>query len=302
MEEWLMDLKTIHDGPLHLGALALRLPEPWKISAVAEINGEPVAMSYNNVTRSNSEIRTKAGPIYFCDAETIGVPLVWGDYVFAAGECGDLLCALNGQIQKAFPLDWATTCCVYGGRPLVIDQKKDKKNYVRDCITGDTVCMMPGNYIALDSCVWRGLLWAAIGWDQGLSCSDGKLYRAKMCQSVVNHRDQLLFSSGNRVMTLENGGVKTLGELPCEKIMQLESFDNDFLYIVGAKPDTLWMLDSRGQLSTVGVVTDGQVDEVGGVCFGWCASRNYFVRTRKGSQVISGRRTDCAEVYPIIGG
>lgn len=286
-----------------IGKMIHRFSEPWKVSAMAEIAGEPVIMAYSNVSRSDSQIWLRGRVEYSDHAETLGQPLVYGDYIISAGECGDLVYSYKWWHPKTrFKLGWATTTCVFNGRPVVIDRPDNDAKHVvvRDCETGATVQTMPGAYIALDSCEWGGKLWAAIGWDQGLSCSDGKLYRAKACQSVCVFRNHLLFSSGNKVLTLKAGKIVTMAELPCEKIMQLEVVEEDMLYIVGAGPDTLWTVDAGGNISTAGVVADGSVGEVGGVCFGWCATRNYFARPRKGSRKINGRQTDCGEVYEIV--
>lgn len=298
-----MQFKTIESKP-RLGALCHQFPEPWKVSAMAEIGKDLVVMAYDNVSRHNSQIWLGSGYKAYSDdkAETLGRPMVVGDFIVTAGECGYLVYSHKGGIPvRHIKLGWATTCNIFNGQAVVIDRPdNDADNViVRDCLTGATVFSMPGAYIALDSAVWAGKLWAAIGWDQGLSCSDGNMRRLPMCSCVVNHRDRLFVSSRNRIYIMESGNLVQVAELPCEKIMHMVSVGDDMM-IAGAKPDTAWQVDSQWGLHTLGTVEDGRVDEVGGVCFGWQISRNYYVRTRKGSKKVNGRQTDCAEVYPII--
>jgi hypothetical protein len=302
-----MNFKNIKQSETkRLGKLIHRFDAPWRISALAEIKDEPVAMIYHNVSRHNSEIWSKSGRLYHDDAaETLGQPILFNkdgnQFIITAGECGYLVYSQDGGLpNRHFKLDWATTCCIFNGKPVVIDQKKDKKNYVRDCVTGEDLFQMPGSYIALDSAVWHGLLWAAVGWDQGLSCSNGRLYKADMCQCVVNHSDHLLWTSKNKVMTFDGSdNVITLGELPCEKIMHMVSFDG-ILHIAGCNPDTAWRLDTNNVLSTLGTITEKTVNSVGGEAFGWRISENYFGRVRKGDEFQNGRRKDQGEIYEII--
>lgn len=291
-----------------IGKLVHRFPEGWKISALAEINNEPVVMAYSNVTRCDSQIWTKDGQIPLspeaASAETIGQPITWGSFNIAAGECGYLVFSwCGGPPQHKFKLDWASTCCVYRGKPIVIDQRDDGKNYVRNCNTpnGDVLFEMPGRYIALDSCEYNGKLYAAVGWDQGLSCSDGTLIPAKMCHCCLVHRGELIFTSGNKVLKLAGPGAVACGELPCEKIMHVISIDDRILRFACANPDSVYDYDSNtGELAHLGTVADMPVEEVGGQCFGWRVSRNYFARTRRGpGKAENGRDLDMGEVWEI---
>ena len=283
------------DTQPRLGNLVYEAPANWKISALAEVNGGVMLGIYDNISRHDSKIVWNGVSVTYAndegkftdvfDAETIGQPLVVGRYAGCAGECGKLIVALNGIVMehKKATLKWATTCALFDGAAYVFDSD-GKECVAKDCITGLPAFTMPGTGIIMAATEFNGLMWAAMADSDdkkhGVSCSNGKLWRADSCQCIVNAWGRLLFTSGNKVSAMDPEGAVFLAELPCEKIMHMVMSGGKLL-IAGANPDTAWMADQNGNLYTIGSFSTGNA-KVGGSCFRVRISGGYFARAWNG--------------------
>ena len=291
------------DTQPRLGKLVYQCPINWKISALAELPSGVMLGIYDNVSRRDSKILWNGKVVARLvdgvmsdnfNAETIGQPLIVGNYAIAAGECGYLVAATGGRVfehEKA-KLKWATTCALYAGVAYVFDSDGEK-NTARDCITGETAFIMPGTGIIMAATEFNFLMWAAMAdsddGKHGVSCSNGRLWRADACMCIVNAWGRLLFSSGNKVSAMDPAGPVLIKELPCEKIMHM-AMCSGRLRIAGANPDTAWEADCHGNLTTIGTFTDGNA-AVGGSCFRVRISDRYFARAFNG---VTG------QVYEVI--
>ena len=296
-----MQLKHIESEP-RLGELVYSAPADWKISCLWEAHGNWMAGIYDNDTRRDSKIIWNGNPIFTCTAETIGQPTEWNNYVAAAGECGKLIWSKSGRVGESISLKWASACALWGNAPVVINwpgksrkakARDDDRNQVIDCLTGHVVCQMPGTGIAMAALEVNTLLVAAIADSDdkmhGLSISDGRLIRAASCQCVTLFCGKLLYTTTNRVCQFDGTRDLCLGELDCEKIMDMRvvnrNAENPYgtLRIAGANHDTVWDVDNMGQVRTVARFDHGNA-EVGGSCFRVRASDNYFSRCENGTQ------------------
>jgi len=287
-----------------LGKKVFELPTPWKISALAELPGGVMLGAYHNDTRRDSQIYWNGKPLTHLvdgreaagfDAETIGQPLVLGDYAVVAGECGHLIGAIKGHVfvYERVQLKWATTCAMYNSTAYVLDSN-GIATWARECVTGDKHFVMPGTGIIMAATEFDGFLWAAMADSDdkhhGLSCSNGDLRWFNSCQCVVNAWGRLLFSTGNEVWAMDRHGPVRLGDLPCEKIMDMRMVETGDLRIAGANPDTAWEADHTGTVYNIGTIRSGNA-KVGGSCFRVRVSDKYFARCRDGHT---------GEVYEII--
>lgn len=280
---------TKYDHQPRLADQAWEAPNNWKASFLCEFGDNIAVGIYDNDSRHDSQILWNTQPVHTSNDETIGYPVAFGPYTIAAGECGNLIVENRGNIFRHIPLGWATTCIVYAGVPYVLDkQKGDTSLRARDCITGHTIFRMPGDDIAMDADIFNGLLWAAVtdsGRDYGLSCSNGNLIRLPGCQAVRAIWDTLLFSSQNKIMTLDGDKPICLGELPCEKVMRMVKI-GDRLRIAGANPDSFWEIDRSGKVATIGVFNDFN-RKVGGTCFRTHISEHVAIRCKNGNQAVA---------------
>lgn len=295
-----MKLKHVESEP-RLGECVYTAPADWKISCLWEAHGNWMAGIYDNNTRRDSKIIWNGQPIKrlvdgvetdLFNAETIGQPVTWNNYVAAAGECGKLIWSKSGHVGESIPLKWASACAVWGNMPVVINWN-GKTHDVLDCLTGHVVCEIPGTGIAMSAIEVGTHLVAAIADSDdkkhGLSISDGRLIRAAGCQCVTLFCGKLLYSTMNRVCQFDGTKDLCLGELDCEKIMDMrvigrnETNPYGTLRIAGGNPDTVWDIDNMGRVTTVARLTDGNA-EVGGSCFRVRASDNYVSRCENGTQ------------------
>lgn len=272
-------------------------PENHKISAIAEIFGGVYAVVYNNDTRRNSQILWNWQPVYDGGDETIGHPLVWGNYVIAAGECGNLIYCINhnvNDLRRHIPLKWATACVKFAGYPYVLDLISGQQINVRECFGGHTIATLPGDNIAMRAVEYNGLLWAAVTSSDeseyyGLSCTDGRLIREKHCRNVCVFYSQLLYSAGNSVFRYDGHKSHWLGELPCETITDMQVITHDIqpatIRIAGGNPSSFWDVDLDGTVTPITTFKSLNAP-VGGSCFRELASKNYIVRCLKGTQSI----------------
>lgn len=287
-----------------LGKKVFELETPWKISALAELPGGVMIGAYHNDTRRDSQIYWngklvtrlvdgKETPGF--NAETIGQPLVVGKYAAAAGECGHLIVAVDGRIFEHMQvrLDWASTCVLFNSAAYVLDWT-GREIAARDCVTGHTRFVMPGKGIPLAAAEYCGLLFAAVAdsetGEHGLANSEGRLWKAPACQCVLPAWGRLLYSSWNKIFAFTGNEPEFLGELPCEKIMDMRMTPWGELRIAGANPDTVWEANIHGRVYTIGSIQTGNAS-VGGSCFRVRVSQNYFARCRDGHT---------GEVYEII--
>ena len=287
-----MQLKHIEtDNHPRIGARVYTAPEDWKISCLwEEAHGNWMAGIYDNKSRRDSQVIWNGKSVFACNAETIGQPIEWRGYVAAAGECGKLIYSRDGHVGEGIPLKWASACAVWGDVPVVINWDGETQQ-VLDCLTGHQIATMPGTGIAMAAIDVGGLLVAAIAdsddQQHGLACSDGRLLKAPACQCVVMFCKKLLYSTRNRIGWFDGTKDLCLGELPCEKIMDMRvlhgSSPYGFLRVAGSNPDTVWDIDNMARVVTVGTFSDGN-REVGGSCFRVRASEHYVARAINGTQ------------------
>jgi len=275
-----------------------KAPKGWKLSALAELQHPvkaTVACIYDNKSRRDSKIIVDGKEIAHFNAETIGQPLVWGNYVAMAGECFRLIYYHEGNLATHFPLKWASACTVWNGNPVVINWD-GKRNSVLECVMGNKIAELDAGGIALSAIDYKGVLVAATTDDDkgrhGVIASNGEFIRLDSCQCVARFFDKIIFTSKNKVYVHDGNNYHQAAEMPCEKIMDLHVFGEGVgqtLRIACANPDSVWDADYLGNMHFVGEIKHGNT-KIGGTCFNVRATQNYFARCADG---------DTAEIYKI---
>jgi len=238
--------------------------------------------------------------------ETIGNTYAEGNYVGFVGENGNVWVYDGVSMTPLFKTRFANAMTKHNGKVVMLDADEGKIN-IRLCYdpfsmapAGVNIGTMPGDGIPMSVCSHKGKLYAAVAdgnSGQGLACDDGSLIERPGCQCVVEFADELVYTSMNEVYVKNIGLLTTLS---CEKIMDTKVVGNH-LYVAGANPDSAWVINSRGEIALIGVVSHGN-RKVGGSCFrvriavNHKETKGYFGRTVNGDDADNAY----AEIYEML--
>ncbi|MFA7335074.1 MAG: hypothetical protein WC130_12400 [Kiritimatiellia bacterium] len=235
--------------------LLTALDEPMKISGLTMTKHGLFGAVYNNDSRKYSALYRHAGNhpvcVYEGSEETIGQGVEYDGYVLFPGECGYVLAwhpdpAPKGTVTRIKAVNWAVRLDLIGGIPHVFDTDKYHSCRLINLVTGAET-LMPGDGVVNMSIEHGNKIFAAMcnsdsGVAGGLSCSDGTLRRLSDCRCIVQFNGHRFYSNENQVFRLDDHAL--LREFDCEKICHMD-VNNGLLWISGAGPDALWVVDSN---------------------------------------------------------